>query len=226
MYVLGIDIRTIDGSLEDIIEVAAIVWDVAVEKSILTKTWLINVGNIRLSNFTIESTGISDMDLAVFGIEENSVFEQLLMLANSCEFIVAHGKVKRVLSSKPLCKELLNEKQWINTQYDLPCSLQYFSDSAESLISHHNFYYADESNSLFDLHRILMICAKYDWGDILDIASSPLVRLTAKLNFCERELAKKYGFHFDREKQVWVRKIKQIQIDAFDCEFQYEIHPI
>ncbi len=55
--------------------------------------------------------------------------------------------------------------------------------------------------ALFDVLTMLNILSKYNIDEIIKCAQSPLLRVTAHLDFDNKDLAIKSGFHWNKEKK-------------------------
>mgnify|MGYP000106079544 CR=1 FL=1 len=116
-----------------------------------------------------EITGITIQHLTSFGISEQTAFEELLILAIQCEFIVAHNGLKfdKAFIDLALAKYGLALKlPWIDSLYDLPYG-DVTSRKLTNLAKQHNVSAQNAHRALFDVLMMLEVCANYNWQEIM-----------------------------------------------------------
>lgn len=228
MYVLGVDVETTGLSPENdkIIELGAVVWNTDVDKPVAMMNHLISIGDEKLSNKIIQLTGITDIDLDVFGIEEQQALTELLKLAEKCGYIVAHNgnKFDKPFIDNALAKHnLLLVKSWIDTLYDVPFNERVRSKKLTELAIDHDCQNVFAHRALFDVLAMLQICSHYDWQEIIELQKIPVITIVADVSYEEREKAKSAGFYFDRHTSTWKKNIKQYQLDKLCYGFKCSV---
>ncbi|MGB1262399.1 MAG: PolC-type DNA polymerase III [Cognaticolwellia sp.] len=229
MYVLGLDLETtgLSAKHDNIIELGAVVWDTSVDKPVAMMNHLISIGDIKLTNKIISLTGITDIDLDMFGVDEKVVLNELIKLVDKCEYIVAHNgnKFDKPFIDKALSKhDLVINKPWIDTLYDVPYGESILSKKLTELAIHHDCSIAFAHRAQFDVLAMLQICSHYDWQEIIELQKIPVVTIVANVSYEEREKAKSAGFYFDRNTSQWKKKVKEIQLDSLCYDFEYSFN--
>ncbi|MFT5298074.1 MAG: DNA polymerase-3 subunit epsilon [Colwellia sp.] len=233
MYVLGVDVETTGLSSESdkIIEIGAVVWDTEVDKPIAILSHLININKstsdvIRLSNKIIQLTDITDIDLDIFGVEEQQALTELLTLVDKCDYIVAHNGNK---FDKPFIDNALKthglviDKPWIDSLYDVPYNESIKSKKLTELAIHHDCPNDYSHRAVFDVLTMLRVCSYYDWQEIIDLQKIPVITIVANISDKESEEAKSAGFYFDRNTSQWKKKIKEIQLNSLCYSFECSV---
>lgn len=228
MYVLGLDVETtgLSPANDKIIEVGAVVWDTEVDKPIAMMNHLIAIGDKKLSNKIIKITGITDIDLDSFGIDEKVALTELLKLAEKCDYIVAHNgnKFDRLFIDNALNKyNLLLDKPWIDTLYDVPYSEDVTSKKLSHLAEFHGYSNEFAHRALFDVLMMLQICSCFDWQEIIELQKTPMITIVANVSYEEQDKAKSEGFYFDRNTKQWKKNIKESKFDSLSYSFEYTV---
>ncbi|WP_236715279.1 hypothetical protein [Leptospira interrogans] len=76
--------------------------------------------------------------------------------------------------------------------------------------------------ALFDVLTMLNILSKYNMDEIIQLAQTPLLRVTAHLDFDKKDLAIKSGFYWNKEKKIWAKVIREGMLKKEYLDFKIE----
>ena len=228
MYVLGIDIETtgLSPDNDNIIELGAVVWDTEVDKPVAMMNHLLSIGDKKLSNKIIKLTNITDIDLDTFGIDEIAALNELLKLAEKCDYMVAHNGNdfdKKFIDNALNKHDLTLDKPWIDTLYDVPYSEDITSKKLTNLASHYDCSTEFAHRALFDVLMMLQVCSYFDWQDIIELQKITTITMIANVDYDDRDKAKSEGFYFDRKTKKWKKNIKESKLNNLCYDFEYTV---
>lgn len=227
MLILGVDVETTGLSTEKdkIIEIGAVVWDTEQSKPVAMLNHLVKQPELMpLEEKIIKVTGITETDLNQFGLDEGKAMEEFILLAEKCEYILAHNgnKFDKPIVDKALASHgLILDKHWIDSMLDVayPTSTR----NLTHLAAEHSFLNPFAHRALFDVLTMLTVCDKYNWSEIVERSRSPEVLVIAKVTKNERFLAKEKRFRWDPQNTRWIKNMRQYDLDKTKFDFETEI---
>lgn len=218
MYWLGVDFETtgLDVEKELITEVGAVLWDVENKAPVMIYSDLIKIDQ-PLTEEIVNLTGITDEMLDTFGKAAGLVFSNLSELMLRAQYIVAHNGTN---FDKPLWYNEAKrktvefpEKPWIDTSVDVPYPDFITTRKLIHLAAEHGFVNPFAHRAVSDVLTMLRVASHYNSDTIVMYANSPNVELRAAVVYKDRELAKKCGYRWNKEKKYWLKTIKDFQLD-------------
>lgn len=227
MYVLGVDLETtgLSSERDQIIEVGAVVWDTRQNKPVTMMNRLINIGPRQLEEEIIELTGIEQKHLREFGVSELTALNELIELSEQCKYVVAHNgpQFDKVFLERAMGRyDLSMDLPWIDTLHDVPYRDDVKTRKLTYLATEHKFLNPFSHRALFDVLTMMEVVSKYDWDEVVELSKSPTVRVQAIVSYDERSKAKEAGFRWDAPNKVWIKDMKQIQLETTNFPFLYE----
>lgn len=221
MLVCGLDFETtgLDLKNDRITEVGAVLWDTDRNVPVRLMSQLIyEEGYPELTPEIIELTGIHPQDLTGFASSPKTALVELLgSFFNHAEAIVAHNGL---LFDKPMLEEeakrqgvKIPERIWIDTTTDIEFPPHITTRKLTHLASDHKFLNPFEHRALFDVCAMLKIASQYDWNQMMTYAKTPTLTVRADTTFQQKELAKKQNYRWNAEQKIWVKSIKEFQLE-------------
>lgn len=224
MLVLGLDLETsgLDPLRDEMIEIAAVVWDCDRQLPLKIYNEMIQVDRPLPEEIT-QLTGISDQDLANWGVSSLEALLNLESLTRKCSFIVAHNGrefdqlfIQKYLQMHP---DLQIQIPWIDTLTDIPYPEDMKTRKLSYLAAEHGFLNPFPHRSLFDVLTMMKVFSQYPLQDILNLSQSPMVRIIAQVSFEERDKAKAMGFRWDPLRKEWYAGRREAQVKQINYPF-------
>lgn len=208
MIVLGIDIETtgLDPSVDEITEVAFCLYDLARKHEIFTFSSLVS-GNKPIPEDVEKLTGISNEMRHFGGMDKDVIKPLLLQFSDRADYLVAHNAAFE--------KSFLGENlgSWIDTATDIPYPDRITTRKLTHLCAEHGVWIRGAHRALNDVRAMLELMTMYDYKEIERYALSPSVVVRADVSYDNREKAKARGYRWDVEKKIWVKPLKQFQVE-------------
>lgn len=229
MYILGIDLETsgLDTKKDQIIELAAVLWDLNSNKPVQILSEMIFHEDLKLSEEVKTITQITDEDLRLFGQPLDEVLERLSQLADSAHYIVAHNGrdfdfhfLNRYWQQK---EELNPDLPWIDTLYDVPYPAHIQTRKLTHLAAEHAFLNPFNHRALFDVLTMMKVLSCYDFSEVVELSQSPVKKVRALVSFEQKDLAKQAGFRWDAQAKFWIKELKEMQLKEASWPFQIEV---
>ncbi len=225
MLLLGLDLETtgLNPDADDIIEIAAVIWDTHRQSPIKIYNELVQTQQILSPEIT-RLTGIEQSDLNNWGVSPQEILFNLESLSKKCSYIVAHNAkefdqkfILRYLKENP---EVQITLPWIDTLTDLPYPNDMKTRKLMHLGAEHGFLNPFPHRSLFDVLTMFKILSHYPIEQVIELLESPLVRAVAQVSFDEREKAKTLGFKWDPQRKEWFKSLREIQLKQEEYPFK------
>ena len=227
MYVLGIDLETTGLSPErdQMIELGAVVWDTRLNKPVSMMNRLIHIGPRQLDEEIIALTGIEQKHLREFGVSELNALQEMIEMARHCKYFVAHNgpQFDKIFIERAMARyDLQLDMPWIDTLHDVPYRDDVKTRKLSYLATEHKFLNPFSHRALFDVLTMMEVVSRYDWNEVIELSKSPTVRVQAIVSYDERNKAKEAGFRWDAPNKVWIKDMKQVQLESTNFPFLYE----
>lgn len=221
MIVAGIDFETtsVDPHTCHPTEFALVLWEADTNKIIEPMSFLLEVPEeVEITNEHI--TGISKRLTQNYGYRWDEAQVYILQRLIFADYFMAHNVefdrtiLKRMFSwdshhgDKPF-----DDSHWIDTLTDVPYPESIKTRSLPYLAAEHGFLNPFPHRALFDVMTMLQIASMYDFNEILKYADSPNVWLRASVSFDDKQLAKDRYFKWDPTNKLWVKQVKELNID-------------
>lgn len=163
------------------------------------------------------TTGLTREFCEEHGEFANRVFTNFMFDVDDCDFIAGHNiieydnkmlapNIKRALLY-PLTDSKFNEKTFIDTMTDCPYPPHMKQKALKYLAFDHGYILSDAHQALADVFASKAIMSKYDFQKVLEIARTPMITLTVKTNWENKEAVEKLKL----AKFFWNKPIKRHQ---------------
>ncbi|EMJ91185.1 3'-5' exonuclease [Leptospira alstonii] len=233
MNLLGIDFETngTDPYKSEIIEFGAVLWDSTKIKPLCIESNFISPNS---THFEIEEdvknlTGIEEKDLYSYGISIEPAARRIFDLLSKATCIVSHFGIDfdRIILERmiSIISAKLPKLLWIDTGYDVNYPKKIRTRKLDYLSFEHGLIPYQSHRALFDVFTMLNILSKYDINDVVKTARTPLLKVKAKVDYESKELALKNGFHWNKERKLWEKEIREetLKKEKYPFEIEREI---
>lgn len=222
MLIAGFDTETtgLDVERDSIIQIGAVLWDTqaTTKKAKLKLDALINhvsLGEIDANASAVN--GITTEDLNKYGIPFENAYSDLHFIFDKADYIMAHNGN---LFDRPIyisnCRRLGIEPSstpWIDTTCDIAFPPTITTRKLVYLATEHGFLNPFPHDALSDVLTMLKIADQYDWDTTVKYSRAPTLTVKANVTFQQKELAKKQNYRWDNEKKIWLKSIKDFQLE-------------
>lgn len=219
MYILGIDTETtgLDSTKDRIIEIGAVIWETELCAPVLFWDVLIDPETPILPE-TTELTGITQDMINKFSITENEAVRGLEQLTSmgTLEIAAAHNApfdIGMLTASFHRQGMELPKLTWIDTAVDIPYPRRIETRKLTHLGAEHKFVNPFAHRACTDVLSMLTVLSNYNFDEILANSKIPNITIRANTGYEQRELAKAKGFRWDGASKVWIKRIKENQLD-------------
>lgn len=229
MLLLGLDFETsgLDPKTEQIIEIGAVLWCHEKNKPLKLFSEMLQLEEGReLSPTITDITGITQEDLQSFGVPLHEAMTDLLDLIDKADYIVAHNgnKFDKLFLENALSAlDLSYNKAWIDTMTDVPYPEAMKTRNLVHLAAEHKFLNPFAHRALFDVLSMLEVFKNYSLQSVLDLQSSPLIKVVAQVSYEERNKAKESGFRWDPQGKVWFKEMKECSLKEAAYPFTIQV---
>lgn len=231
MRILFFDLETtgLDPSSSQIIEVGAVVWDTETNRAIAAQSDLILHPELIVNSRAESITGINSEHLISFGVPLQFALHRLIAFASKCDAIGGHNIIGFDI---PFLKiALTNEKlslpslPVLDTFYDLVGLDSTSSKRLNYLAADHGFLNPFPHRALFDAVTTAKIFSRYSAEECLRCANTPLVLLNARVDYEQRGLAQRFGFHWNKQDGCWQLRVRRYVAErlTFPFEFSFQV---
>ena len=223
MLVAGFDTETtgLDVEKDHIIQLGAVLWDTSAKTKKAKIKLDVLIYDPSLPELTEEVTsihGITNEDLKKYGVSYNKAFGLLHTIFERAEVLVAHNGT---MFDRPIylanCKRqgvsLLPEKLWVDTYCDVDYPAHITTRKLTHLAAEHGFVNPFPHDAMCDVMTMLKIADLYNWDETVRWAKAPTLIARAEVTFNQKELAKKQGFKWNAENKVWLKSVKDFQLN-------------
>lgn len=234
MLVLGIDFETtgLEYANDRIIEAGAVLWDTERGTPVRMYSqmcWDFEHSEPDLSDEIIKLTGITPMMLATHAMKTNKVLDDISELIDFADYMCAHNaefdESFLIEEGDKFDFNFRGIKKWIDTRTDLPLEAytKGKSSSLGYLASDHGFINPFPHRAVTDVLTMMKLFSMYDLETIIERSESPAIDVVAKVSFDEKDKAKSAGFHWDGQRKVWHRMIKEVDFDDLSQNWDFEV---
>ena len=228
MLVLGFDFETtgVDTTKDDIIEYAFVLYELSRKVPLILANGMVQTG-LELTSEITELTGITAKDLEMYGQKKDVVAEvfKYFVENHDIKYLVSHNGSQFDL---PLLERYLESKSpvpMIDTMTDLPFPTRMQTRKLSYIAAEAGFLNPFSHRALFDVMTMLKILETFNIDEVIKLANSKTLTVQAMTGFSEKEKAKEAKFHWDGDKKMWLKQIKECSLDAVSKEwgFKYRI---
>lgn len=174
--------------------------------------------------------GITRKMSEAFGEDPTDFYRELAIFIDKHEvkYLCAHNAhgfdiPMLINNADEFCASLRNffkNMKVIDTRLDLPIpgtKLQYMA-------AEHGFLNPFPHSALSDVRTMVKIFENYNVDEIIKRAESPLITISAKTTYAEKEKPKRAKFYWDTATQKWLKQIKLCDLDELKktCDFEIE----
>ncbi len=217
---------SVDPKTADIIEWGFVRYCSELKSIVSIDTELVNPG-CEIPSEVEKITGITNKLVKEHGERPFTSLEKFVNLSDRCDYLVAHNGLQY---DRPLIHFQVKKypmsllpKPWIDTRIDIPYPEKISTRKLEYLAYEHGFINPLSHRALTDCLAMWGIFCKYPLEEILESASTELVKVKANTTFTQKDLAKKAGFNWDAEKKIWVKEMRAHQLKKETYPFQTTI---
>jgi DNA polymerase-3 subunit epsilon len=222
MLVLGLDFEStgVDVKTARVIEIGAVLWETDLKMPVAMLSDFVYADDYdaeAIKKSGDESHGIPLEVLQQRGIEPRTAFSLLLSFMEQAQYVVGHNvreydfpllseELGRAGLAVPKCK-------LIDTMGDLPFPKNIKGRGLEYLSAKHGFVNPFPHRAVTDVLSTLKLFSMYEFSEVEKIAKAPNITIRAKVSFDHKEKAKARGYRWDGDKKIWVKTIKDFQLE-------------
>lgn len=235
MIVCGLDFEatSLDVNEARIIEAGAVLWDT--ERNVPLKLYSefvdcrIDIPEMRLSDETVEVTGITDDLLDAWGMHPRDALNDINRMAAQADFVLAHNGSEydvHVWRNELKRHGIENHTpMWADSRTDIVFPERIKTRNLLHLAAEHGFLPLHGHRAVFDVLTMLQIASRYDWNAIIARAKEPTFFVQAVVSFNEKELAKERGYYWAPQQKVWHKAMKQSDYmrEKDECGFKTQL---
>lgn len=171
------------------------------------------------------------------GRNANGVFSDLLHDATFVDIICGHNaipydipmlatNVKRACFY-PFSDSEFSKKLVIDTLSDCPYPPTMKVHALKYLAYDHGYILSDAHQALADVFACKHLLSRYDLNQVIEIAKTPLVTLTAKIDFNDldsRDRIKQARFYWNNKRKLWEKRIREFHLPGIQLTLGNEIN--
>jgi DNA polymerase-3 subunit epsilon len=219
MYIIGLDLETtgLSPSENRLTEIGAVLWETEAKAPVLFFNVLVDPES-PISEEIHELTGITQDQINSFSVAEHvglSMFNKFLEYA---DVLIAHNMPfdKGFLqASYERCGfRFPDEKKFVDSATDVPYPKKIETRKLKHLASEHGIINPFSHRATTDVLTMLQIISQYDINEIIANSKIPNITIRAMTNFDQKEKAKARGFRWDGDSKVWIKRIKENQLQT------------
>ncbi len=205
------------------LEVGAILYSTGLKRIIESQGFLVKA-DVAVTAEITKITGITQSMLDKFGLDSPDALGILSDMIDQSDAIVGHNVVRfdrRMLQSWATREKMpVTDKLWVDTFTDLPDT---FATKLSYMAADAGYLNLFPHGALTDCLTVLKLLEKYDIDKVIERAKSPMVVVQAHQARHENDLAKKAKFRWFPEKKLWWRWVKEMDLDSFSKDLQFNI---
>lgn len=181
-------------------------------------------------------TGLSREFCEEHGRKANNVFGDILSDAYNVSYICGHNAVgydMPMLATNvkrscfyPFSDSEFSRKTVLDTLTDVPYPPNLKIHALKYLAYDHGFILSDAHQALADVMACKHLLSSYNIDDVIKVASTPLVTLTAKIDFNDiesRDKIKNSRFYWNANRKLWEKRIRAYYLDSYQLSLGPEI---
>jgi len=183
-----------------------------------------------LTSYEVEEGAIAVTGLSREYCEEHGelaqrVFTNFLFDAGCVDFICGHNLIgydhpMLATNVQRACLSSLERSDYagklkIDTLTDCPYPSNMKIHALKYLAYDHGFILSDAHQALADVFACKHLLSKYDLAEVIEIAKTPMVTLTAKIDFKNvegRDKIKNARFYWEPNKKLWTKRIREFHL--------------
>lgn len=221
MVVLGVDIETtgLDPKQSEVTELGIVLYDLEKKFTIYQGSHLIMKEKHDIPKEVEELTGITNELRTKWGVPKEGVKESFQQAMGHADYLMAHnaGFEQSFLGKMTM--------PWIDTATDLPYPPTITTRKLTYLAAEHGVCVRTAHRALEDVKTMIAIASHYDPAVIKKYADSPSINVRACVGFETKDLAKERGYRWNGEKKIWVKPLKEFQLneEMDEAPFQVEV---
>ena len=203
MIVVGLDLEStgLDKMKDRTIEVCSILWTTNFNRSIGSRTLLVQSDGVSIPSEVTELTGITQAMADRFGVTQDEAFEEMEYFISQAEAIVAfNGRRFDVPFSQQWAKRLnkaFPDKPLIDPFTDLPMRGQ----ELITMCAKKGIYYAAHEAGA-DTAAMLQLVSKFPFDVVWARSQSPIVAVRSMQKRNENSKAKKHKFRWNPDLKI------------------------
>lgn len=232
MLLLGIDFETtgLDLKTARIIEAGLVFCDTKYNRFLDKYNFLIyEPGYPRSEPFAKELHGIEEDMLKLRGISPLNAVTTINDLMTHADYIVGHNCLNfDKLMYEEECKRqgvLPSPRPWIDTKTDIEYPKFMSSKRLGHLAVDHGIMHMNAHSALPDVETMMQILLKYDIGNVIKRANSPIKKLVGYVTPDKKYLPKYRRFMWDPEKVEWYKFVREFEVnqEIKSCNFDVRV---
>lgn len=227
MIIFDTETNSLDTENGFIQELAWVIVDTSTWRTIKAVSHLIRWNtSYQVEPGAFAATGLTKEFCEYHGHKANNVFHDFLSDVTTCNFISGHNvlgfdlpmlasNVQRACLFPLADSNEYKSKLVVDTLIDLPYPPSMKVLALKYLALDHGYILSDAHQAMTDVFACKHLLTKYDFNQVLEIANTPLVTLTAKIDFNDldsRDRIKNARFYWNSTRKLWEKRIRQFHL--------------
>lgn len=175
----------------------------------------------------IDLTGITDDMRKEWGLSLKEGLRRQALLMEKCDFVVAHnGNEFDKIVYQNECERvgiLPVDKPWIDTKVDVEYPPAIKTTKLTYLCAEHGFVNPFSHRAIFDALSTAKLLKMYDIEKVIELSKQTTVQVVASVGYENRQLAKDRGYHFDGERKLWKKHLKEKAAEAEKLQAPFQV---
>lgn len=182
-----------------------------------------------------EITGLSLDHCEANGKEARIVFAQFMNDVMNSEYVVGHNIIGY---DKPMIATNLHRalpgvtsfdfqsRRFVDTLIDCPFPRSMRQRGLKYLALDHNYVLTGAHQALQDVYACAHILSCYDFNLVREIAKTPVVTITSKIEFADlekRDKLKNVGFYWNPKRKIWEKRIREYYLKSVQLELGFGV---
>lgn len=228
MIIIGLDLEAtgLDKVKDRPIEAGVALWTTKFNRSLDTRTLLIQSDGVPVTDEITSITGITQDMCDKFGYTPEEGFDEIIYFVDRADAIVAfNGRRFDIPMSQQWARRVgkfFPDKLLIDPFTDLPMRGQELITMCAKM----GIYY-DPHEAGSDVGAMLRLVAKFEFATVLERAKSPIVVVQSKQDYSNNNAAKKHKFRWNPDHKIWWKAVKEIDLNdlsaAVNGEFGLQV---
>lgn len=204
-------------------ELAWAVYDVNSWRCLLAKSYLLDWPTAyQVDPMALATTGLTREFCSLNGSKPFKVFNEFLQdLGSGVDYLCGHNAIA---FDYPMLKTNIKRVAFdefdaaqlhIDTMLDCPYPATQKIMSLKYLALDHGYILSDAHQALADVFACKAILSKYDFDQVLEIAKTPMITLSAKVDWADskgKERIKNARFYWNPNKKLWEKRIREFHL--------------